>query len=161
MNDCFLRQRIMDALTYSADTGVFHWKIKTSARVHVGSSAGTTGNYVSIKLDGEKYQAHRLAWLIVYGKFPSVFIDHINGIKTDNRIVNLREATRSVNGQNMRRAYRNNRSGMLGVSAYKDKFRATIVVDRKWRDLGFYDSAADAHAAYLSAKRVIHEGCTI
>ncbi|MDA6380520.1 HNH endonuclease signature motif containing protein [Escherichia coli] len=68
-----------------------------------------------IMINGKAYPAHRLAWLIVYGTMPDGFIDHINRVRTDNRISNLRLVTHSENMQN-RKIQKNNKSGYRGVS---------------------------------------------
>ena len=158
--------RLREVLNYDPETGVFTWKVRTSNRVNVGAVAGAmlkTG-YLSICLDGKFYRAHRLAWLFVRGEWPTADIDHLNGIRTDNRFANLRDASRSVNQQNLRAARGSTASGMLGVyrSDKKGKpWRSCIKVDGVDRHLGNYATPEAAQAAYIDAKRKLHEGCTI
>ena len=94
-------ERLLAALDYSASTGEFTWKISTG-RVKRGDAAKTLDRdgYIRIQLDGIRYFAHRLAWFYVYKKFPEPETDHINRIKTDNRMENLREADRKMNTKN-------------------------------------------------------------
>lgn len=159
-------ERLREVLHYDPETGAFTWKVRTSNRVSVGAVAGAmlkTG-YLSICIDRKFYRAHRLAWLFVHGEWPNADIDHLNGIRTDNRFVNLRAASRSVNQQNLRAARGSTASGMLGVyrSDKKGKpWRSCIKVDGVDRHLGNYATPEDAQAAYIDAKRKLHEGCTI
>ena len=110
-----------------------------------------------------EYLGYRLAWLYVHGKLPDGDIDHINGKPSDDRIKNLRDVSRSVNLQNQRAARSNNSSGLLGVFFQKtmNKWTSKIQLDWKTKSLGYFDTAEEAHAAYLKAKRELHEGCTI
>ncbi|MNQ84444.1 hypothetical protein D3C85_995720 [compost metagenome] len=87
--------RLKELVTYDPLTGVF---LRKGCTAKVGYNP--VDWYVTISIDGQKYQAHRLAWLYVYGEWPSNFIDHINQIKNDNRISNLRDVTKSVNSSN-------------------------------------------------------------
>lgn len=152
-------------LSYDPDTGIFTWKANRFLS-RVGKPAGSIEpeGYVKIGFDQFKCRAHRLAWLYIYGRFPKDDIDHINGIRHDNRIENLREATRAANCQNRRIA--NNGTGFLGVNQipsgrFKAKIGKTINGKSKIFYLGYYDTAEEAYAAYLAKKRQIHEGCTI
>lgn len=158
-------ERMSDILDYDKETGVFTWKIKASKKTIIGSEAGcpTAYGYVRIKIDGITYAAHRLAWFYINRSWPCGQIDHINGVRTDNRAVNLRDVSRSINQQNQRASQRGNKSGLLGVSwSNKDKkWWSRISVNGKFNYLGSYDSPEDAHAAYVAAKRQMHEGCTI
>lgn len=117
--------------------------------------------YVYIKIDGKSYMAHRLAWLDVNGEWPEVFVDHINGDRSDNRLINLRAATRELNAQNQRVAQKHNKLGILGVSPYGEKYYACIRVNGKTKYLGLHETPEVAHQAYLEAKRKYHEGCMI
>lgn len=154
-------------LSYDCDTGKFTWQGRTGqgARFN-GKVAGTvhSSGYTHICLFGHLYKAHRLAWLYVYGDFPKQDIDHVNGKRDDNRICNLRDVSRSVNAQNQRAAQsHNSTSGLIGSSwsVSHKKWAASICVSRKLKHIGFFDSAEEAHAAYLTAKRSMHIGCTI
>ena len=156
-------KRLREILHYDSTTGVFTWAVRTSNCINVGEIAGALQNksYWHIRADGGSYQAHRLAWLYIYDEWPKGEIDHIDGNRLNNRIANLRDVSNIVNQQNQRRAQRHNKTGFLGVSPHLGKFHASIRIDGKKTHLGSFDSPELAHAAYVNAKRVHHEGCTI
>lgn len=85
-------------------------------------------------------------------------IDHINGIRSDDRIENLRDVSKSQNQQNRRNPQANSETGLLGVSKSGDKFMARIKVDGRHLYLGTYESAGDASDAYIAAKCKFHPG---
>lgn len=89
-------------LSYIPETGKFYWKIAKSSKTIVGKEAGTLhpNGYIYIRIDGFGFRAHRLAWFYVYKEWPKLEIDHINQIKTDNRICNLRDVTSKENQNN-------------------------------------------------------------
>ena len=151
-------------LDYNPDTGVFIWKVSRSS-VKAGSVAGTIDGdgYRMIGFVRRRLGSHRIAWVISTGAWPIDQVDHINGIRDDNRIVNLREATDHQNQQNRRRAQRNSKSGFLGVCFHKDvgKWQAQIKIDGKNKYLGLYATPELAHSAYLVAKAVFHPFQTI
>ena len=160
-------ERLRELLDYDPLTGNFTWKLRTSNRIKVGDVAGTqmkTG-YWSISIDGELYRAHRLVWLWIHGVWPDADIDHKNGIRTDNRIDNLRDASRSINQQNLRSARGDNtHSGLLGVymtDKLEKPWRSSINVDGKDKYLGNFCTREEAQSAYITAKRMLHAGCTI
>jgi len=140
-------------------------KVSTSINNKAGDVAGhiTNYGYRHVHLYGNTYLAHRLVWMYLHGKFPKGCIDHINGCKSDNRIENLREGTRSKIMQKIIKPQNKNNSGYRGV--YQDKkskqFRATIIFHKHKKHLGYFDTAEKAHEAYLEAKRELHEFCTI
>lgn len=95
--------------------------------------------YISTTVFQVKCKAHRLAWALHYGEWPSTQIDHINGVRSDNRIANLRVATPSQNNQNMKKRI-DNKSGAVGVCWHPrtKRWRATIVVNKKQISLGYF-----------------------
>lgn len=153
-------------LSYDEATGEFRW-LAGVCNVPAGAVAGSRGKrgYIDICVAKERHGAHRLAWLYVYGKWPDADIDHKNGDRSDNRIANLRDVPHSVNAQNIRAAHRRNRAtGLLGVRRADSKavrFNASIMTAGEVKHLGTFDEPEAAHAAYLAAKRRLHEGCTL
>ncbi len=150
--------RLREVMEYNSETGIFRWRLRLSNRVQIGDFAGclTPTGYISCNIDGKPYKAHRLAWLYVYGNLPSEQIDHINGCRSDNRIVNLRQANNAENQQN-RLAQKNNTSGFLGVCPFpNNKWRAQIRVNGKNFHLGLYKTKDLAFEAYQYAKKNLH-----
>jgi hypothetical protein len=162
-------------LDYDPKTGVFRWKVRTvdmfaadatkSAEAnclawnsrHAGNSAGTSvKGYVVISIFGRRYLAHRLAWLLIHGEWPSSDLDHIDLDKSCNRISNLRKATPSQNQANKRA--RDSASGFKGIywDTRKRKWRAQIRKDKKRYHLGLFDAPKDAHLAYQKAAELLH-----
>jgi len=134
-------------LDYNKDTGIFKWKIHKSGKNRIGLEAGSKNSfgYMQIKINYKLYKSHRLAWLFVYGKFPDDKIDHINGIKDDNRIVNLRSVTQSQNCKNMNHMSTNT-SGTLGVTFHKlsRKWCSYITCNGKNIHIGLFMNKKDA-----------------
>lgn len=156
--------RLREVLDYDAETGLFRWKKKTNIRIVIGSIAGTyTNGRTQIRIDNVFHLAHRLAWLYVNGNHPENFIDHINGNPNDNRIANLRDATQSVNMQNLKKATARSRAGLLGVTWHKGvkKWRASIGLNRKHAHIGYFETPEEVHQAYLRVKRSLHIGNTL
>lgn len=153
------RDRLMELLEYDPQSGVFTWNVRRGGTASAGSVAGFVRNdgYCEIKIDGQIFLSHRLAWLYVHGELPEKKIDHINEIKGDNRIENLREATHSENQWNISAARSDSRSKMRGVRLWCGKrWMARIKVRGKNINLGYFDNPEDARAAYLAAKQVHH-----
>lgn len=155
--------RLREVLEYEAETGLFKWLVVLSNVVRSGSIAGCLNKYGYrlIRIDGNLYLAHRLAWLYMHGQWPENEIDHINGETSDNRISNLRQATRSQNMQNEKVARKSNKScGLLGVSKNGRGWKAEIKVDGKKLHLGSYKTPSEAHDAYVLAKGSLHQFST-
>jgi hypothetical protein len=151
-------KRVLALLCYEPKTGVFTRRVSTGGQ-QAGSVCGSIDSrgYVQIKIDGKCHLAHRLAWLVMTGEWPSGEVDHVNFLRADNRFANLRHCTRALNAQH-RSAYKNNSSGFPGVSFDKKagKWRAYIRVEGRLLYLGFYDSAAAANEKRIQAKSLHH-----
>jgi len=163
-----LTQEVLSILLrYDPETGVFTRRIATGSRSPVGVIVGCVNEangYVVVGILGELQYAHRLAWLYVYGEWPSQQIDHINGVRDDNRIANLRDVSNALNCQNKREALSSNKSsGLLGVSwcAQMGAYAAYIHLDGKKKTIGYFSDKFVAHAAYVKEKRLLHPACTI
>ena len=152
-----LTQKILaEKLDYSPRTGLFTWKISPARAIKQGKTAGSVhpSGHVFISIARKLYAAHRLAWLYVYGSWPKQSLDHIDGNPANNKIKNLRELGHTKNLQAARKARRNSRAGLLGVSYRKDcnKWQARIQRDKKMLSLGFFLTAEEAHEAYMQYK---------
>lgn len=151
-------------LDYNPETGALIWKVRVSPRVSVGSQAGTINShgYRTLGIMGKVLRAHRVAWAMHYGDWPLCDVDHKNRVRSDNRIDNLRLATVAENANNQSLAS-NNSSGYKGVSwcNTRKKFRASIVVDRKRKTLGYHQTAEDAHKVLEQARELHKEYRTI
>lgn len=162
MKKIITQDELKEILHYNPDTGIFTYTKDVSNHRKKGSIAGYKHlGYINIEIKEKGYKAHRLAWLYFYGEFPKKDIDHINNIRDDNRIKNLREADRFINSQNFKVARKDNKTGYLGVCIQHGKFKATIFSNKKSIHLGYFDKAIDAHKEYLKAKRMLHKGCMI
>lgn len=168
---------LRDLLRYEPLTGKLYWKerprelfidgsedvdatFKSWNKRWAGKEAFTSDDGVGYRqgrIFGKSYRAHRVAWAIYHGAWPADEIDHINGCRMDNRLENLREATREENGRNAG-AKITNTSGFKGVSWKKDigKWRARILVSGVEHSLGVFDCPKEAHQAYSEAARRMH-----
>jgi hypothetical protein len=136
------------------------WKKKRhyNSRVNIGDIAGCLYNngYVVVSFNSKRYLLHRLVWYWFHERWPENEIDHVNGITTDNRIENLREATRGENAQNIRRKSKNS-IGLRGVQQVGNKFRARIGVKGKVLFLNCRETPEEAFEDYKSAKSKYHK----
>ena len=155
-------ERFKESYSYDPETGIITRR-KNLGSYKAGGSLGSVNSmgYLLMRFEGKSHKIHRLAWAIQTGAFPDGEVDHINGIKTDNRFSNLRVVTKQVNQQNRHGPQANSKTGFLGVKPLGKKFLATIKVDKKPVYLGVFETAEVAYEVYLSAKRVLHVGCTI
>lgn len=149
-------ERLREILHYDPETGVFTWAVRIARCVQQGWVAGGVSNfgYRIIRVDKITYVGHRLAWLYMTGEWPTDEIDHRNGIRDDNRWVNLREATAKQNRENRNKAP-SNTSGVRGVTWDKarGKWHPLIKHHGKMIHLGRFDSFDDAVAARKNAEQ--------
>lgn len=157
-------EEVARVLRYDRSAGDLIWRHRNGAGARndlAGTVAGTPhkDGYLAVQIGKRKYLAHRVVWLLLKGEWPSRFLDHRDGVRTNNLIDNLRLATKTLNAENQRIETR----GSLGVDFVKrtGKWRARITVKGVVRSLGSFSSQDLAQAAYLAAKRQQHEGCTI
>lgn len=139
------------ALSYDPDGGEFRWLVTTRRR-RAGDVAGCVNGqsgYVTIQIKNKSYMAHHLAWAYVYGEFPMGMLDHINRVRGDNRIANIRLATPSQNSANRRRR-RDASSGFKGVSLCPQtkKWKASIQFNKIYYHIGRFESKQEAADAY-------------
>ena len=156
------QKELKKSLHYNPDTGIFIRILRYAHCVKTGIVAGGLHNgYVSIFVLGASYKAHRLAWLYVYGYMPENDMDHINKIKTDNRIENLREVSRQCNVRNTGNRSTNT-SGVKGVCWCKTyrKWLAKITINRKTIYLCRHEDFTEAVCHRLASEQCVGwEGC--
>lgn len=157
--------RLHQLFVYEPETGVLRWRVAPCSRAKVGGVAGGVHKrteYIRVSVDGRETTAHRVIWTMLHGSIPAgMVIDHINGIRADNRLSNLRCVTQQVNTQNRRKPSSHNKVGLLGVRRMRGTNRFTAEIkdaEGVVHHLGGFATAEEAHAAYLAAKAVLHEG---
>lgn len=149
--------RVRELLDYDPNTGVFVWRVQRRGTNGIGSVAGTPSDgYCQIGIDRRTWKAHILAWLWMTGAWPTHEVDHINGVRDDNRWVNLRDGSNGVNMRNIVAPPKNNTSGFRGVSRHQGGWQARLQVEGKRLRLGTYPTPEEASAAYWAAKAEYH-----
>lgn len=138
--------RIKEMLNYDPNTGIWIWRANGSIATYLGP-----GGYFNIKLDGKIFMAHDLVWPYLFDRWPRNVIDHANRIESDNRFINLREATQLQNLGNSEKR-KHNKSGYKGV--HWDK------IQKRWRaeiahiKLGSFSTVEEAAAVYAKAAKI-------
>lgn len=155
-------ERLREVWSYCKETGVIRWRVNHSRKSRAGKLVGTPlwNRYIKVTLNGNQLHAHRVAWAMETGNWPAHDIDHIDGDRANNKWLNLREATRSENMQNLRAPFPSNKAGLLGAHKLSKKHKlpwcSRIKVGKKSVYLGSFETPEAAHAAYLSAKVKFH-----
>jgi hypothetical protein len=152
-------ERLRELLDYDADLGRFRSRVYRCGRATAGSIAGSAKGrgYRHLNVDGRLYIEHRLVWFYVHGVWPEGEIDHINGVRDDNRIANLRVVPRTAeNRQNTRKVRSDSRVGIQGVKRSGTRWKAVITVRGKVHNIGSFVTPEEAGAAYLAAKAELH-----
>jgi hypothetical protein len=150
---------LKEVIIYIPETGELIWR-KNRPKCKAGSIAGGmhSDGYIYVGIYGKRYAAHRIAWLMHYGKDPdNMQIDHINQCKNDNRIINLRLASPAENRHNVS-ATKGSTTGYKGVSYNKErnKYHAQIMSNRVSYHLGYFETPELAHMAYCKAAAELH-----
>lgn len=157
---------IRECLSYDPQGGLFTWLMRPRSHFksdryfhawnanYAGTNAGSIrrDGRVDLNIDGMKWRAHRVAWAIQTGAWPSMVIDHIDRDHSNNAFSNLRECTLQQNQYN-RVASKTNTTGLKGVAwlPKKQRFRAAIRINGKQTHLGLFPDAESAHVAYRAA----------
>jgi hypothetical protein len=153
-------QRLHEVFDVSFDTGAVVWKIQTARCTKVGSLAGfkKSSGHLYVQIDGKTIALHRIVWAMFNGSWPVGILDHMNENPADNRICNLRIASKSQNGANVRRPQRNNKTGYKGVSLNKqtNKYRASMTLNGKHVHIGSFSTPEEAFHAYSLASARNH-----
>lgn len=154
-----LLSELNSLLDYDPETGIFVWKKTLSIRAMAGSIAGSSAKngYRKTSIRGREHYLHRLAWAMSHGAWPIGQIDHVNGVRSDNRICNLREASPSQNVMNSK-TRRDNLSGVKGVYwvACRNKWSCRITRDGNTVFLGYFHTIEDARIARDQAAAIYH-----
>lgn len=146
--------KVRSVLSYCPETGALTWTARRFG-VTAGTEAGTEHKgYRRVKIFGRLLLSHRLAWAIYHGVWPENEIDHINRVRSDNRIANLREAHRS--GNMINRMYPTGASGITGVSKHRCGWQATIRIEKKSVHLGLFRTIEEAAIARAAAEKAIY-----
>lgn len=145
---------VKSALAYDPETGILTWKVSSGSAKQgdIAASVDCHG-YSKVKIKGRHFYAHRAAWIVYYGKEPIGHLDHANGIKTDNRIRNLREATRAQNQMN-----RSSCTSHKGVTWNKarGKWSARCAANGHRHHIGYFNDINQAVAAYRMKASELH-----
>lgn len=146
-------------LHYDPTTGIFTWLVRRGNK-KPGDIAGYTDiniGYSMVRYRGELYLSHRLAWFYTFGYFPKYQLDHINNVRNDNRIVNLRESSNQENNCN-KFLTKSNKSGVKGVSWHKkaNKWSAEVWSDYKKYYLGLFENKSEAENAVIKKRSELH-----
>lgn len=145
---------LLKFFSYDPDTGVLTRRLPISASCLAGDVVGTPNKkgYLMTQISRKGHMVHRLIWTYVYGFSPSLHIDHINRIKSDNRLSNLREVTNVQNCLNSSLSKRN-KSGIKGVSFFEKNncWIAAIGIGGKSKYLGSFKTKEEAAVARRAA----------
>lgn len=148
-------KRARELIDYNPRSGVMRWKQRGIGR-RLDKPIGSVGPNDSrvVNIDGQRYYLHHIAWLLDKGKWPFYGVEHVNGVNSDNRIVNLRELRLSTPMPKKKRAAKHEIKRLVGASwcADRGKWRSQIFDHGKNLYIGMFDTEREAHEAYNKAK---------
>lgn len=150
---------IASQFDYDSESGLIRRKTKKGLSLDEWPIVGSlrSDGYVVVAFTSKRLLVHRVAWVLMTGEWPMLFIDHKNGIKNDNRWLNLREANHSENAANSK-LKSTNKSGFKGVSQkVNGKWIAQIKKNGKTRHIGTFDNPLDASLAYKAKASSTHK----
>ena len=148
----------LELFRYDYETGVLYWRWRVNSRVPKTLEAGTqrkSSGYLTVSVHGRIYPVHRVVMLMCYGFYgEGLEVDHINHVRNDNRLVNLRFVTHRGNMRNKSVSSKST-TGVTGVhfSKARKKYVAQIKVDRKVMHLGMFETLEEAAEARRQADR--------
>ena len=150
------QERVKELFDYNPETGEITWKVSTNPRAPVGGIAGYIAGrgYRIIGVDNQRYSAHRLIWLWMENHFPEYEIDHISGVRDDNRWCNLRHVTASCNRFNRERT-RCIGGEVIGVRGRNNRFESYITVSEKTTYLGLFSTLVEAVCHRYAAEQCL------
>ena len=150
-------EEVARLFTYDRETGVLYWRIRNRNTIRhkyvAGSIKGNKEGYGQVRIGKKTYLEHRIIMMLCFGHIPdNAEIDHINHVRDDNRLSNLRFVTQGENHKN-KSVSSNNTTGVTGVYFNKsqNKFMALIGVNRQLHYLGLYNTLEEAAAARAEA----------
>jgi len=157
-NNFTLTQEYINTI-FDYKNGELFWKVRQSNRIHIGNKAGcldSTHRYYKVRINKKIYNLHRIIFFMFHGYFPKI-VDHINQIKTDNKIENLREANLSQNNWNCKTNLKNT-SGYQNVVWRKDRNKWTVrlQINGKVKAFGAFDDIEEANKAAIKLRKELH-----
>lgn len=158
-------ERLRHLVSYDQETGEFSWLNPTNVRIRAGARIGSIDKdgYLYCSIDKKIYKLHRLAWFWVTGEWPKETVDHINGVRSDNRFCNLRDVPLFINCHNKSVSKPQNKHGLMGVCWMEKRkaWVANICIAKRNKNLGDFETKEAAAQAYLEAKMKLHPGVAL
>ena len=146
----YSKEDFLGFISYDPLTGIFT-RLSDCSRA---CRSDKTKGYLRVFLFGRYFKAHRLAWFLFYGSWPTLQIDHIDGNKENNSINNLRDVSQTINMYNKTKAHSHNCTGVLGVGRVGKKFSAKLKVKEKLIHLGVFNTVEEAGEHYKEFKEL-------
>ena len=158
-----IQEELKNYLNYDKETGIFTWNNPISFKVKKGQVAGSPSHgYIGIRIKTKLYLAHRLAYIYENGDIQEgLVIDHINGNRKDNRIINLRAITQQENAYNTIKPHKNSSHKCIVTTFDKNAWLSRIRVGGKRITIGRFKTKEEGTKAYLEAKKIYHTCCNL